>query len=284
MPLAIRWPRKIPAGTRVQPFVGHADIAPTLLEAAGLAVPAAMTGHSVLALAGGAAPGGSQRATTYSSSANATPTCAAAISAIPPVAFAQPTTCISATTAPIDGRRAILTWDVAVGPFGDIDDGPTKQLLLSRGDDPPIKRYFELAVAETAGRGIVRLEEGSRTTHQRCGRSADAAVRDRLKKELDAWQRTTRDPRATEDDDRWDRYPVLWSPRKEVRKPSPQPSAPCGGSRLARLSRLADVEARDQAILDPENVADHLVHLQHRSLEVAHCLVDLDDGLAINAG
>ena len=58
------------------------------------------------------------------------------------------------------------------------------------------------------------------------GDPAYAAVRDRLKEELDAWQRTTGDPRATEDDDRWDRYPVLWSPRKEVgtnRAPSPEP-------------------------------------------------------------
>ena len=54
-------------------------------------------------------------------------------------------------------------------------------------------------------------------------------------------------------------------------------------SDLDRLSRLADVEARDQAILDPEDVADHLVN-QHCSLEVADCLVDLDDGLAIRAG
>src|SRR5258705_2243957 len=54
-------------------------------------------------------------------------------------------------------------------------------------------------------------------------------------------------------------------------------------SRLARRSRLADVEARDQAILDPKDVTDHLVS-QHRSLEVAHCLVDLDDDLTLGAG
>src|SRR5262249_41613598 len=54
-------------------------------------------------------------------------------------------------------------------------------------------------------------------------------------------------------------------------------------SRLPRLSRLADVEARDQAILDPKDVTDHLVD-QHLSLEVAHRLVDLDDDLTIGAG
>ena len=53
-------------------------------------------------------------------------------------------------------------------------------------------------------------------------------------------------------------------------------------SRLARLSRLADVEAGDQAILDSEDVTDHQVN-HHRSLEVAHRLVGLDDDLAIGA-
>ena len=48
-------------------------------------------------------------------------------------------------------------------------------------------------------------------------------------------------------------------------------------------SGLSDVEAGNQAILDPEDVTDHLVD-QYRSLEVAHRLVDLDDdGLGIGA-
>jgi hypothetical protein len=48
---------------------------------------------------------------------------------------------------------------VAVGPFGDIDDGPTKQLLLSRRDDPPIKRYFELAVAKRPAEELFDLKK-----------------------------------------------------------------------------------------------------------------------------
>ena len=60
------------------------------------------------------------------------------------------------------------------------------------------------------------------------------------------------------------------------------------GARLPRrcspgLSRLADLEAGDPAILDREDVPDHAVY-QHRSLEIAHSLVDLDDDLAIPAG
>jgi N-sulfoglucosamine sulfohydrolase len=51
MPLAIRWPDGIPtAGRTVDDFVNLTDLAPTFLEAAGLAVPDVMTGRSLMEL------------------------------------------------------------------------------------------------------------------------------------------------------------------------------------------------------------------------------------------
>lgn len=48
VPLAIMWPARVKAGRRVDDFVNFADLAPTILEAAGLAVPAEMSGRSAL--------------------------------------------------------------------------------------------------------------------------------------------------------------------------------------------------------------------------------------------
>ncbi|MEM1444413.1 MAG: sulfatase, partial [Verrucomicrobiota bacterium] len=48
IPLAIRWGEKIPGGRRIDDFVTLADLAPTFLEATGLAVPDTMTGRSLL--------------------------------------------------------------------------------------------------------------------------------------------------------------------------------------------------------------------------------------------
>ncbi len=48
VPLAVRWPGRIPAARRVDDFVNFADFAPTMLEAAGLPVPGEMTGRSFL--------------------------------------------------------------------------------------------------------------------------------------------------------------------------------------------------------------------------------------------
>ena len=48
VPLAMMWPARAPAGRTVSDFVGFPDLAPTILEAAGLPVPPDMSGRSVL--------------------------------------------------------------------------------------------------------------------------------------------------------------------------------------------------------------------------------------------
>jgi uncharacterized sulfatase len=48
VPLAMMWPARAPAGRTVSDFIGFPDLAPTILEAAGLPVPPEMSGRSVL--------------------------------------------------------------------------------------------------------------------------------------------------------------------------------------------------------------------------------------------
>ncbi len=48
VPLAVQWPRSITAGRQITDFINLADVAPTVLEAAGVAVPQNMTGVSFL--------------------------------------------------------------------------------------------------------------------------------------------------------------------------------------------------------------------------------------------
>lgn len=49
-PLAIMWPAKMKPNRRVDDFVNFADLAPTILEAAGVPVPESMSGRSILPL------------------------------------------------------------------------------------------------------------------------------------------------------------------------------------------------------------------------------------------
>lgn len=57
MPLAMMWPARIKPGRQVDDFVNFIDFAPTMLEAAGLPVPAAMSGRSLMGILGSGASG-----------------------------------------------------------------------------------------------------------------------------------------------------------------------------------------------------------------------------------
>ena len=48
VPLAIRWPAKVPAGRTVADFVNLIDLAPTMLESAAVPIPGGMVGRSLL--------------------------------------------------------------------------------------------------------------------------------------------------------------------------------------------------------------------------------------------
>ncbi|MCY4535659.1 MAG: sulfatase [Bryobacterales bacterium] len=65
IPLVARWPDRIPAGTESAELVQNLDFAPTLLEAAGLPVPADMQGRSFLGIAAGSTPSDWREAVYY---------------------------------------------------------------------------------------------------------------------------------------------------------------------------------------------------------------------------
>jgi N-sulfoglucosamine sulfohydrolase len=48
VPMAVQWPARVKGGRTVTDFVGFPDLAPTMLEAAGVAVPPTMSGRSLL--------------------------------------------------------------------------------------------------------------------------------------------------------------------------------------------------------------------------------------------
>ena len=204
VPLVIRWPGVSKAGTTVSGLVSLTDVAPTLLEGTGRPVPASMTGRSLLPLL----RGGSQSARDR--------------------VFVERERHANVRRGDLSYPvRAVRTHDhlyirnlraerwpagdpeqyFAVGPFGDIDGGPTKTLLLNRRADPSIAKYFELATAKRPGEELYDLR---RDPNQIANVAADPGQREvlqRLRAALNRWRRDSADPRVREDEDRWDRFP-----------------------------------------------------------------------------
>lgn len=209
VPLAVRWPARVKAGRRLDDFVVLTDVAPTLLEAAGLKPKPEMTGRSLATLLLGQRQSGRDKV------------------------FLERERHANVRRGDLSyPARAIRTKDFlyirnfrpdrwpagdpkmyfAVGDFGDIDGGPSKELLLARRDDPLIGRFFKLATDKRPAEELYDLRKDAGQLNNVAERAEYAKAKRRLRAALDKWMRDTGDPRATTDDDRWDRYPYFGNP------------------------------------------------------------------------
>ncbi len=211
VPLAIRWRGVADAGIANEAFVSLADLAPTVLEGAGLKPLDAMTGRSLLPLLRRQSQPGRDRVFiererhAHVRSGN----------------LAYPVRAIRTRDYLYIRNFRPDRWPAgdpehvfSVGPFGDIDGGPTKSLLLDRRDDPSIASYFRLATAKRPAEELYDLRRDPEQLENVGGQAAHRDAERHLRAELERWLRETRDPRATVDDDRWDRFPYYGQPSK----------------------------------------------------------------------
>jgi arylsulfatase A-like enzyme len=209
MPLAVRWGDRIKAGRQVDEMVSLTDLCPTFLEAAGLAPAAETTGQSFLDLLKGddAKVDRAQVFIERERHANVRegdlsyPVRALRTRRFFYVRNLRP------DLWPAGDPRV---WK-AVGPFGDIDPGPTKSLLLSRRHEAEVARYFELACGKRPAEELYDLDKDP---HQLTNVAAEPAYTTRLpplRHALDEWMKRTADPRAAAggDYDAFDRYPYF---------------------------------------------------------------------------
>jgi uncharacterized sulfatase len=218
-PLAVRWPARVPGGRTSDAFISFEDFAPTILEACGVQPTPAMTGRSFLVLLSGL-PAGPPRDRVFDG------------------VFVERERHANVRAGDLGyPARAVRTreflyvrnfhperWPAgdpelwkAVGPFGDIDGGPTKDVLLARRDDPKVRHYFELACGKRPAEELYDVRKDPYELTNVADRPEYAAAKAKLRAELDRWMKETGDPRAAGEDDRWDRYPYYG--REPVKKP-----------------------------------------------------------------
>ena len=206
VPLAVRFPSKATAGRGVDDFVVLTDLAPTLLEAAGVKPRVEMTGRTLMPLLTGQQQPGRDRV------------------------FLERERHAQVRQGDLGyPARAIRTKDFlyirnfhadrwpagdpemykSVGPFGDIDGGPTKELLLQRRDDPALVRYFNLATAKRPAEELYDLRKDPQQLENVASKPEYSGTKTVLQMGLLNWMRQTGDPRAAANTDPWDRYPYF---------------------------------------------------------------------------
>jgi N-sulfoglucosamine sulfohydrolase len=216
VPFAMRWPGRAKTGLVSNAFISLSDLAPTFLEAASLKPPVAvMSARSILGIAaGGSAPGRDNVFLERERHANVRK----GDLSYPVRAVRTDEWLYIRNLRPDRWPAGDPEMYVAVGPYGDIDGGLSKTLLLARRNDPAIAPFFALATAKRPAEELYDLQADPGQLMNVAAEAKHGAIKARLRQMLDEWMRTTGDPRATTDDDRWDRYPYYGQPAKAPEK------------------------------------------------------------------
>lgn len=203
VPLAVRWPGHAKSNVTLNEFVTLTDLAPTFLEAAGVPTPSAMTGRSLLPLlAGRKQVGREQVFVERERHANVRK----GDLSYPARAVRTAEFLYIRNLRPDRWPAGDPEYYFAVGPFGDIDGSPSKELLLTRRNDKLIGRYFYLATDKRPAEELYDLKKDPAQLVNVAERVEYATAKRKLHALLDKWMRETGDPRATTDDDRYDKY------------------------------------------------------------------------------
>ena len=209
VPLAVRHPGQVKAGRTLDEFVVLTDLAPTLLAAAGLTPLPEMTGRSLMPLlAGQHQSGRDQVFLERERHANVR----RGDLGYPSRAVRTKDFLYIRNLRPDRWPAGDPEMYFAVGEFGDIDGGPSKDVLLGRRSDPASARYFALATGKRAAEELYDLRKDPAQIENVAMKPEYARARKELRAALDRWMRDTGDPRFATDDDRWDKYPYFGNP------------------------------------------------------------------------
>ncbi|MHC4636115.1 MAG: sulfatase family protein [Planctomycetota bacterium] len=205
MPLAVRWGEKVKGGRVVEDFMSHVDFAPTFLEAAGVKVPAEMTGRSFMNILL------SDRSGRVDQSRDKVVT-----------AMERHTICRAQKTG--YPCRAMRTYDWLyirnytpdrwpcgdpdfdskyANFYGDIDNSPTKTYMMQHKDDPKVTKLFELGFGKRPTEELYDVKKDPWQVRNLADDPAYAETKKKLLNELEKYQRQTKDPRI-EGNSPWD--------------------------------------------------------------------------------
>jgi len=226
VPLAIRWGNNIKAGTRINNVVSLIDIAPTILEAAGVIHPGNKPGNypiegismlSVLTNKKRAAKD-TLRTGVYSSRERHSfarwnnfsyPQRALRTNEFLYIRNFKPE--LFPAGDPQKLEKDSTTGEMKLGAphsgYNDIDASPTLDFLVKNRDDKSVSEYFHLAVDKRPAEELYNIKKDPSCLNNLAKNPAFQKTRNELKKRMDSYLRKTNDPRIMGKGDIFETYP-----------------------------------------------------------------------------
>ncbi|MCP5113872.1 MAG: sulfatase-like hydrolase/transferase, partial [bacterium] len=197
VPLAVRWPGKIPAAREVDDFVSLMDIAPTLLEVASLQPPREMSARSFLPTLRSSASGLVDKARDFVVTAFERHTIARRNGEGYPMRSIR-THRYSYIRNYEPSRWPAGDPDYASshqGFYGDIDRGESKRMMMEQAYDPKSRPYFLRAFGRRPAEELYDMERDPNQHHNLATEPSFAVVKRELKQRLERYLTRNGDPR-----------------------------------------------------------------------------------------
>jgi uncharacterized sulfatase len=208
LPLAIRWPPRVKAGRTVEDLVSYIDLAPTFLEAAGVAVPPAVHGRSLTSVLASEKSGRVDPSRNAVYSARERHSSARVDNLGYPIRMLRTHEYLYVRNFTHDRWPAGDPRGVDGDKFGyyDIDGSPTKT-LLAEATDPRLRRFKDLAVAKRPAEELydAKADPGNLVNLAGSPQHADALAR--LRAQMEETLRRTGDPRMGANPEVYETYP-----------------------------------------------------------------------------
>jgi arylsulfatase A-like enzyme len=244
--LGVRWGDRVEAGRFVDDYVDLADLAPTLLDAAGVAVPSVMNARSLMPILLSDDSGQIDPERTWVVTGRERHVATAREQNLPyPQRAIQtedflfiwnmrpdrwpagsPENISSATAPDVEQLEA----DTFV-THPDMDGGPTKAFLVTQRNSSDFSRFYDIAFAKRPQEELYDLRIDPHQMNNVADRDEYSRVQAELRDRLLAYLRETGDPRVQGDGTRFDRMPytfVAWDAGLEAGGHACPGAGPCG--------------------------------------------------------
>ncbi len=210
VPLALRWPDKIPQNRVVDDLVTLSDLAPTFLEAAGLVPPPDMTGRSLMQTLQVTQSGQIDRGRNAAFFAmerhdgarkggKGYPSRALRTQDFLYIRNFDPERWPAGDPDAQNCARAL--------PYGEVDPSPTKTFLMENAGQDSVRELFQLAFGKRPAEELYDLRVDPAQLKNVAAQAGYLEVKDRLQQQLMRYLARTGDPRARGEPAPWDYYP-----------------------------------------------------------------------------
>ncbi|HUX57314.1 MAG TPA: sulfatase [Bacteroidales bacterium] len=213
MPMAISWPGGIKKGGRIsEDLVSLTDIAPTLLECAGIKVPDEMTGKSLLKIFNSTSSGLIDKSRKYVFAGKERHTVCRENDLPYPQRSVRDYRFLYIRNLEPD-RWPVGAPDIRSAHdwlYGDIDRSPSLTYLIDNKNEKGVKRLFELTVAKRPYEELYDVVVDPFCLTNLISNSNYAKDKRRLSKILDKYLIKTKDPRSLTGKSIWDEFPYYF--------------------------------------------------------------------------